>query len=873
MADIEAGRYNIEFNPNNIIVDKARTKEILKTFKKWADYRYNWKIYHSFSRMSGNRIETVFIEEQRLRQRIDTDREIARSRKKIEEFKIETSTQIQLQNLEQNMNGSQSTPEAQWNGNNGRTMEEIQAEAQAMDNAKLQLTIDDLLEKYKDLKKWIRGAEWNWNTKRTLKSWLWENIESLERMKRDLNKHSYTNLSTYKARVWELIYYFEHYEQVRQLVVLWQQTSDIHTIIDSKQDAKRARRQEVRDAKYQQEMNDILHDVALTSMWNNDMERYEEYLEAVVNWQVEPSSHPFYTAHRQSFNIIQNTNPSLYNTLVPTGTWRINYNTYCQNGEQNNNSCHNRVCCWNKNTFRRFWERFSNMLEQIFPNGMNRDPRQKEAWTNIWSLLAVWWTIFMWIKAIKSLKKDEKWERHWWAAAGWTAWALAILYNDKVFQTLQDALNIHPAEKTRAVTDIFNKYWFTDAQAANIADKYVWAPVATLSALHFIPIYDLYTQHILENNNNGISFNYNNYEKYLNSLGFSNEQKQQLLSHWQRLRDNDRIWLGLWTFWINTMSDLQNAANWSQTTTLGELPQVQEWRNNNVVDRISNWVNAKLFEHGLRAKDPESLDQITKEYDAENNPSNIKKLIVKWMKAWLLEISAEDKEYNLEDMLNNPNVDIENMTMKWFKHSWWNEIKFDNYWELFDTVYITDRIKYNFAWRPAKSTTPFRYGLWGKWKLKFDDTERYQVLKNDTRILKIKTMLFNLKTIGKNKEFYANYLNERRQGTRKFDLTSYPLSQSIWIDFYWDQQEIIDLEKFLTDLKAEYWNTYGTWSWKPYEINILGQMLFTDSDDNVDKVNVKLNKFKTIWHNSENKEKLLTYLNDPRNWMYLKPTV
>jgi hypothetical protein len=30
-------------------------------------------------------------------------------------------------------------------------------------------------------------------------------------------------------------------------------------------------------------MNSILHNVALTSLWNDDMERYEEYLEAVVN--------------------------------------------------------------------------------------------------------------------------------------------------------------------------------------------------------------------------------------------------------------------------------------------------------------------------------------------------------------------------------------------------------------------------------------------------------------------------------------------------------------------------------------------------------------------------------------------------------------
>ena len=66
-------------------------------------------------------------------------------------------------------------------------------------------------------------------------------------------------------------------------------------------------------------MNNILHDTAITSLRNDDMERYEEYLEAVVNGQVEPSSHPFYRAHAQSFRMIQATNPSLYQTLVPSG--------------------------------------------------------------------------------------------------------------------------------------------------------------------------------------------------------------------------------------------------------------------------------------------------------------------------------------------------------------------------------------------------------------------------------------------------------------------------------------------------------------------------------------------------------------------------
>jgi hypothetical protein len=90
-------------------------------------------------------------------------------------------------------------------------------------------------------------------------------------------------------------------------------------MIDSKKDAKKARKYEKKDAKYQQKMNEILHDVALTSMWNDDMENYEEYLKLVVNGEVEPSQHPFYTKHLKSFQLIKCINPSLYEALVPTG--------------------------------------------------------------------------------------------------------------------------------------------------------------------------------------------------------------------------------------------------------------------------------------------------------------------------------------------------------------------------------------------------------------------------------------------------------------------------------------------------------------------------------------------------------------------------
>jgi len=65
-------------------------------------------------------------------------------------------------------------------------------------------------------------------------------------------------------------------------------------------------------------MNEILHDPAITSLRNKDLERYEEYLEAVINGEVEPSNHPFYKDHCKSFMMIKSANPSLYQILAPS---------------------------------------------------------------------------------------------------------------------------------------------------------------------------------------------------------------------------------------------------------------------------------------------------------------------------------------------------------------------------------------------------------------------------------------------------------------------------------------------------------------------------------------------------------------------------
>jgi hypothetical protein len=50
-----------------------------------------------------------------------------------------------------------------------------------------------------------------------------------------------------------------------------------------------------------------------------------------------------------------------------------------------------------------------------------------------------------------------------------------------------------------------------------------------MSALHFIPIYELESQHILEDKNGEFEFNYNNYENYINKFAWDKDQKDQVL--------------------------------------------------------------------------------------------------------------------------------------------------------------------------------------------------------------------------------------------------------------------------------------------------------------------------------------------------------
>lgn len=825
--NVESERYNVRFDPNKVATDNQQIERILKNFQKWEICTWtDGQRYLSFSRKTWTNIETYFVQEWYMKHLEETNKTIAKAMRDIQIFQQETQTQSELRAFE-----AQTTSFA--------SLSAAQEYIRKLDELTLTNIVKDLLKDYKDLRKRLPRAEWNWYCRDELYNILTDNIRWLKEIRDELKRHNYkSGLQTLKARVWQLLYYFPHYEQVRQILALWWATSDIPRIIDSKQDARNARRYERRDTEHQAEMNEILSETAALSQQNRVWERQEEALESITNWEQPP------------VQVTQNTNRYTYSTFGCPG--------------QSNPWC--RTVCRPKSFNRRFGERFANMLEQIFPNGMNRDPRQKEAWTNIWSVIAVWWAIFMWIKALSCLKKWADWKRNRWWFAWWTAGTLALLYNDKIINTIQDAINRHPAERTRAVTDIFANYWFNDIDANNIAQMYIWAPIATLSALHFIPIYDLEQNKILQDVNGQIKFNYDNYEKYLTSLWYTEEQKQQLLTQWRRIKDNDLVGLWLWAFGIWTMDDLHSLYNWDRTKTLAQTSQVQEgW--DNCVEWIQSEVNAELFKQWLRAKNPTARREIVNEYNAKKDTTNLKDLILEWMRGGKLEMSASDKKYKLEDMISkDPEIlNLEKKTMVWFTNSWWTEIEFDSYEDLFNTVHLTEWIKQNFK-RPAVSENPFHID---SWRIEFDDTEWYQVRRNETAVVRNRTLKKTSSILGKNKQYYVDYLNARRRDAQKIeiDAVKYPMASKLWINFYNDPKEIENIDNWLKKIKLDRGTHAPTPNKAPFEITIRWNLQFTAVDWSETIIENNLSQFPTIRKNSENRKKLLDYLNDKNNGM------
>lgn len=782
---------------------------------------------------------------------------------------LEQGVQTRSQTLEQGAQTQEQTPEVLSN-------REL---ARIIDNKTLQIVANERIQKCEALSTWIQTAEWSNKSRRELKDKIWRAIKDMKKMIEDIDRmeknwQHYSNTNKYKNRLWEIIFdYYSSWEPARQEIVMWIRVPMIRWTSDSRRDARKDNNYAESNAEYQMDLSEIKKNAALYTMIWVSANEWWDYCDFIWQWWI-AIGHPVYVQHTAGFNQIREYNPDLYRALTPE--WSVTYSTYCQRDPQLYQTyCrNNNIVCAPQSYNRRFWQRFSNMLEQVFPDWMNKDPRQKQAWTNIWSLLAIWWTIFMWFKALQSLKKDKEWNRNRWWFAGWAAWTLALLNADKVINTIQDAFGWHPAEKSRWLAESFAKYWFSDEEARIMTDRYIWAPVTTMSALHFIPIYELESQHILEDKNGEFEFNYKNYETYVNKFRRTNDQKNQVLEAWKKLDKDKSVWAWLKAFWIATWDKLRSLFWSDKNKTLADTDEVKNWWNN-MVERVQHWVNKDLYKHGLRIKNPDDMDMIMAEYGTwQKSTEEVNKLMLDWMKRGLLELNSDDKWYTINDMLTKTEfvskIDLENMTMKWFK-SGVNEIKFKSYGELFDTVYLTENIKYKFSWVQSKSEEPFKIN--SLWQLKFDDKNWYDFFSSDTTVVSRKTFTNDFPTLKENQDYYVSYLNswwkwdqETIIHQNRVDLSRYQILKNVWIDFV-DANEAHKSEQLLATIKYELRNREKRTVWDAFEIKTTSVTNKTTIEFITRWWQVKkydISDYPTL---IKNKERLLQYINNPSNKM------
>lgn len=614
--------------------------------------------------------------------------------------------------------------------------------------------------KCKSLLDWLK---WDRESKRDLKDKVNRAVRDMETIIND--EHVYeTKQNEYKDRLCKIIYdYYTNREPARQLIMMWKRVPVINWSADTKREAKRDKRHAKNNAEYQIDVSKLKKNTALYAMIWVNAEQWWDYCDFIWQWWI-ATGHPVFVQNTAGFNNIKMYSPDIYRALTPE--WQVTYNTYCQR----NPNLYPTYCRNNYPVDDRFnnkiWRWLADIAERI---GLNKDhdPRKRQAWEKAGSIAALGWAVVLWFNFLKNLfssKKNNPDKRrnawlYWW-------WLLALLNLDKITNWAQDITWWHPAEKTRMLAETFNKYSFSDAQAMEIADTYVSAPVTTMSALHFIPIYELETQKILEDKDGDFEFNYDNYKKYVDKYAWDNNQKEQVLKAWQQLRDKKCVWAWLRAFWIATRDKLRDLFGSDKNKTLAQTKEVQDWWEN-MVERVRSWVNKELYNHWLKAKNPEAINTIMSEYgDWQKSKEEVNKLILDWMRRDLLELTSEDGNYTVKEMLTKTEytsqLNLEEMTMNWFKN-WANEVKFTSYGELFEAVYITERIKYIFKWRSdAKDAVPFHVNL--LWQIEFNNREWYELHK-DTTVVSLKKLKIDLPTIKNNVKAYNDYLNERRRTT------------------------------------------------------------------------------------------------------------
>ena len=252
---------------------------------------------------------------------------------------------------------------------------------------------------------------------------------------------------------------------------------------------------------------------------------------------------------------------------------------------------------------------------------------------------------------------------------------------------------------------------------------------------------------------------YKLYEEHIRASSMSKEEQDENIKAMLEIKNDktgNMIDKSLKYMWINSISDLDNLAGDDENKTLLDTDNVSKYFEN-----LSSPINSDLATEWFVASSPTAWYKITNEY-IWSKPSNEK--ILEWISKGYLKLN-ETKNYTLDWMINNSSIEsLKDKTIKWLKNNSGNLIKFGTYKELFDVVQLSQFIKENFKWKTAKDNSePFHINT--LWNIEFDNTEWYEVWKNETNVINsnfYKNTLQNVSTtLWQNKENYVKYINDR----------------------------------------------------------------------------------------------------------------
>ena len=177
------------------------------------------------------------------------------------------------------------------------------------------------------------------------------------------------------------------------------------------------------------------------------------------------------------------------------------------------------------------------------------------------------------------------------------------------------------------------------------------------------------------------------------------------------------------------------------------------------------------------------------------------------------------------------------------------------------------------------SNRPFHMAEWEPWRIEFDDVEWRRIWKNETDVLKARTIKKTSSLLGKNRENYVNYLNNWREIEWKWqsversyvDLSNYPMVAGLWINFK-NKAEVEKLESRMNNIKESLKYSAAQQNGQPFVVNwtlknMWNTLIFTAVNWDKEIIKWDFKDFPTLkeWINMHH---FINYLNDPKNWMY-----